>query len=283
MRCSAGVLPQLPVPFGLVRFGVAPDHPEVKNVEADFSAVAQDSRFKFCGHVTLADPTTATGSDSNGGEGGSGGGASSLGHEPKPCPVSLAELRDGFDAVVLAYGADADRQLKIPGESTLDGVLSARTFVSWYNGLPGYAHLGARIEEALQRSPNVVILGHGNVALDCARILAKAATVPPLANSTASEEAVAEKVGEAPTADAAALAATDICAHATDTLFRAASFSHSTPSEATAGETISRGVQRISVVGRRGGAQANFTIKVCACVYTIEKSTSLARWCESYF
>jgi len=265
------------VPFGLVRFGVAPDHPEVKNVEADFSAVAEDPRFKFCGHVALADPNTATETSADESEI-NGDGGSSVRHEPKPCPVSLAELRERFDAVVLAYGADADRRLKIPGESTLEGVFSARTFVSWYNGLPGYAHLGPQIEQALKRSPHVVILGHGNVALDCARILAKAATttVPTHAQSASSEEAVAAHVGGeeevAPSADAAALAATDICTHATDTLFRAASFRHSTP-PGEAGDAFSKvcGVKRISVVGRRGGAQANFTIKVRGCAISLEK------------
>ena len=68
--------------------------------------------------------------------------------------------------VVLAYGADEDRRLGIPGED-LEGAMSARTFVNWYNGHPEYAHLGPSITAALDRCPKVVVLGHGNVALDC--------------------------------------------------------------------------------------------------------------------
>lgn len=270
------IIEQLPAPFGLVRYGVAPDHPEVKNVEADFSVVAQDPRFKFCGHVTLADPTSETGAPSA---------TDPAPSQPRPVPVSLPELQARFHAVVLAYGADNDRRLGIPGEGTLDGVFSARAFVSWYNGLPAFAHLGPRIEASLQRSPHVVILGHGNVALDCARILAKAATAAPAAAAAAdsgtvdatssggatpgdanvSRAAATSAPGDTaaadapPSAEAAALAATDICEYATEVLFRAAKFTH-TPSHPSA-QNLS-GVRRVSVVGRRGGAQASFTIKV---------------------
>ena len=99
------ILERLPVPFGLVRYGVAPDHPEVKNVENTFTQTARDERVRFVGNV-------AVGSD-----------------------VKVAELRRFYDAVVLAYGAAKDRELGIPGEN-LKNVVSARNFVGWYNGLP---------------------------------------------------------------------------------------------------------------------------------------------------
>lgn len=86
------MLDRLPVPFGLVRFGVAPDHPEVKNVVEDFTNVATDPRFKFMGNVELTDQTTTS------------------------AHVTLNELRSTFDAVVLTYGAEGDRKLNIEGE-----------------------------------------------------------------------------------------------------------------------------------------------------------------------
>lgn len=94
-----------PVPFGLVRFGVAPDHPEVKNVISTFTQTARSQRCAFRGHVVV-------GRD-----------------------VTVAELREAYHAVVLSYGAEDHQALDIPGEQ-LPGVLSARAFVGWYNGLP---------------------------------------------------------------------------------------------------------------------------------------------------
>ncbi|RUS79817.1 hypothetical protein EGW08_012416 [Elysia chlorotica] len=126
---------KLPVPFGLVRFGVAPDHPEVKNVINTFTNTAQNDRCNFFGNVEL-------GKD-----------------------LALKDLRDAYTAVVLCYGAAEDRVLGIPGED-LPNVLSARSFVGWYNGLPQDAQLPVNLDcEA------AVVLGHGNVALDVARIL----------------------------------------------------------------------------------------------------------------
>ena len=145
-QLSIDVVESLPTPFGLVRSGVAPDHPEVKNVQNDFSSLFQKDGVSFFGNVTV-------GKD-----------------------VSLHELRELYDVVVLAYGCGADRKLGIPGEDSLSGVVSARDFVAWYNGHPDFNHVGSIISEALKGSPqeaNVVVIGHGNVALDCARILAK--------------------------------------------------------------------------------------------------------------
>lgn len=126
---------KLPVPFGLVRFGVAPDHPEVKNVINTFTQTANLERCSFLGNVTV-------GRD-----------------------VTIEELQAAYHAVVLSYGAEDKRQLGIPGED-LPGVYSARDFVGWYNGLPDNRHLSPDFS-----SETAVILGHGNVALDIARIL----------------------------------------------------------------------------------------------------------------
>lgn len=146
------VLERLPTPFGLVRSGVAPDHPEVKNVQHDFEQLftshSEKSPISFYGNVTV-------GKD-----------------------VSLQELRELYDVVVLAYGCESDRKLGIDGEDSLIGVLSAREFVAWYNGHPDFVHIGKVVADALGNpgSASVVVVGQGNVALDCARILAKGAT-----------------------------------------------------------------------------------------------------------
>ncbi|KAK2820927.1 hypothetical protein Q5P01_023886 [Channa striata] len=126
---------QLPVPFGLVRFGVAPDHPEVKNVINTFTQTAKHSRCSFYGNVTV-------GKD-----------------------VSVEELRQAYHAVVLSYGAHGNRSLGVPGED-LAGVYSAKDFVGWYNGVPSCRELSPDLS-----CETAVILGQGNVALDVARIL----------------------------------------------------------------------------------------------------------------
>ncbi|PHH58682.1 hypothetical protein CDD81_4874 [Ophiocordyceps australis] len=134
----------LPVPFGLVRHGVAPDHPEVKNCEKRFDEVASSPNFCFVGNVSVDHPA----------------------HLIKHCVVKLDSLLRNYDSVLLAYGASQDRKLNIEGESSLSGVYSARQFVGWYNGLPDCAHLDPDLtgEEA-------IIIGQGNVALDVARML----------------------------------------------------------------------------------------------------------------
>ncbi|CAG5135645.1 unnamed protein product [Candidula unifasciata] len=126
---------KLPVPFGLVRFGVAPDHPEVKNVIHTFTNTAKNERCNFFGNVEV-------GRD-----------------------VSLKDLRDAYSAVILCYGASANRTLGIPGED-LPNVISARSFVGWYNGVPQDKELQVNLD-----CESAVVLGHGNVALDVARIL----------------------------------------------------------------------------------------------------------------
>jgi len=123
-----------------VRSGVAPDHPEVKQVTNDFEAVAAEhaARFSFLGNV-------AVGRD-----------------------VSVAELRERYAAVVLAYGAASDRAMGLEGEDAMRNVFSARAFVNWYNGHPDFVRFRPNLE-----CEDVVIVGQGNVAIDCARILAK--------------------------------------------------------------------------------------------------------------
>lgn len=138
------LIEQLPVPFGLVRYGVAPDHPEVTNVTVTFEQVHKDPRFRLFANLTV-------GRD-----------------------VSVAELRRHYAAVVLAYGAAADRMLGIPGEAGGRGLHAARDFVGWYNGHPAQAHEQQQQQQwDLMRSDTCAIIGHGNVALDCARMLLK--------------------------------------------------------------------------------------------------------------
>ncbi|XP_039198820.1 NADPH:adrenodoxin oxidoreductase, mitochondrial isoform X2 [Crotalus tigris] len=134
-QTQVDIYEKLPVPFGLVRFGVAPDHPEVKNVINTFTQTAHSDRCSFSGNVTV-------GRD-----------------------VTVAELQKAYHAVVLCYGAEDNRTLGIPGED-LEGVYTARAFVGWYNGLPENRNLKPDLN-----SETAVILGHGNVALDVARIL----------------------------------------------------------------------------------------------------------------
>jgi ferredoxin/flavodoxin---NADP+ reductase len=130
---------RLPVPYGLVRFGVAPDHPKLKLVTAAFDRIATTPGFRFIGGV-------AVGRD-----------------------VAIDELRESYDAVVLATGADISRSLGVPGED-LSASHHAGDFVAWYNGHPDYRDCRFDLDcEA------ATVIGHGNVALDVARILSKTA------------------------------------------------------------------------------------------------------------
>ncbi|KAL4879161.1 hypothetical protein BJY04DRAFT_194412 [Aspergillus karnatakaensis] len=128
---------KLPVPFGLARYGVAPDHPEVKNCEEKFTEVAGSPRFNFIGNVELGET------------------------------LPLQVLKPHYDAILFAYGAPKDKRLGIPGEDALKNVYSAREFVGWYNGLPEHRDLAPD----LTAGKDAVIIGQGNVALDVARIL----------------------------------------------------------------------------------------------------------------
>jgi ferredoxin--NADP+ reductase len=126
---------RLPTPHGLVRSGVAPDHPKIKTVTRVYEKTAAHPRFRFFGNVEL-------GRD-----------------------VSAEELREHYHAVVYAVGAAADRPLGIPGEG-LAGSWAATDFVGWYNGHPDYCDL--QFDLSCERA---VVVGNGNVALDVARML----------------------------------------------------------------------------------------------------------------
>ncbi|CAK7211521.1 NADPH-adrenodoxin reductase [Sporothrix bragantina] len=160
----------LPVPFGLVRFGVAPDHPEVKNCQEKFEEVAQSPDFRFVGNMAIGDASSNSIHNPNGGH------------------VPLAALARHYDAVVFAYGASRDRKLGVPGED-LGGVYAARDFVGWYNGLPG-GNSSSHIMTDLARvdSDTAVVIGQGNVALDVARMLLEHVDV--LRKTDMSEEAL---------------------------------------------------------------------------------------------
>lgn len=127
----------LPVPYGLIRTGVAPDHQSIKGVSRRYEATALNENVRFVGNVTV-------GSD-----------------------VSMDELRELYDAVVLATGAPNDRPLGIEGED-LGNIFGSAAFVGWYNGHPQFAGLDPDLS-----GRNAVVIGMGNVALDVARILAK--------------------------------------------------------------------------------------------------------------
>jgi ferredoxin--NADP+ reductase len=131
------ILDRYPVPYGLIRFGVAPDHQSLKAVSKRYDKVAESAGVDFVGNVTI-------GRD-----------------------VLVAELLDLYDGVVLATGAPNDRKLGIPGED-LPGVVGSAEFVGWYNGHPEFADL-----EPFLHGTNAAVVGNGNVALDCGRILAK--------------------------------------------------------------------------------------------------------------
>ena len=130
------LIERLPTPWGLVRLGVAPDHPNIKAVSRAFEKTAQQPGFRFLGNVEV-------GRD-----------------------VTHAELRDLYDAVVYAVGAQTDRQLGIPGED-LPGSWAATEFVAWYNGHPDFQDLEFDLSHE-----RAVVIGNGNVALDVARMLA---------------------------------------------------------------------------------------------------------------
>ena len=134
---AVDVIDRLPVPYGLIRSGVAPDHQSIKAVSRRYEGVALTDNVRFVGHV-------AVGED-----------------------VSIDELLSLYDAVVLATGAPNDRPLGIAG-ADLPGVIGSAAFVGWYNGHPDFADLDPPLG-----APGVAVIGNGNVALDVARILAK--------------------------------------------------------------------------------------------------------------
>lgn len=136
LQFSIDMIERLPTPWGLVRSGVAPDHPKIKTVSKVFEKVANEPNFRLFGNVEL-------GSD-----------------------LTIEQLRERYDAIVIATGSALGKKLGIPGED-LPGSLSAATFVPWYNAHPDFK------DEAIDLSSDTaVVIGAGNVAMDVARMLA---------------------------------------------------------------------------------------------------------------
>ncbi|MCW1384427.1 FAD-dependent oxidoreductase [Novosphingobium sp. KCTC 2891] len=131
------IFDRLPVPYGLIRTGVAPDHQSIKGVSRRYEQTALSDNVRFVGNVTLGED------------------------------VSVEELMGLYDAVVLATGAPRDRALDLPGDH-LRNVFGSAAFVGWYNGHPEFAGLAPDLS-----GDTAVVIGMGNVALDVARILSK--------------------------------------------------------------------------------------------------------------
>jgi ferredoxin/flavodoxin---NADP+ reductase len=151
------MIERLPTPWGLVRLGVAPDHPNLKSVSRAFERIAQRPGFRFFGNVEV-------GRD-----------------------VSRSDLEELYDAVVYAVGAQTDRRLGIPGED-LPGSWAATELVAWYNGNPDFQELSFDLATEC-----AVVVGNGNVALDVARMLAL--TREELAPTDATDAAIEAIVG----------------------------------------------------------------------------------------
>ena len=130
------MIERLPTPWGLVRSGVAPDHPKIKTVSKVFEKIAADPNFRLFANVEI------------GGE------------------ISVAQLKEKYDAVVIATGSHLGKRLGIPGED-LPGSLSAADFVPWYNSHPDYVDVKVPLD-----CDTAVVIGAGNVAMDVARMLA---------------------------------------------------------------------------------------------------------------
>src|SRR5262245_36867701 len=148
---------RLPTPWGLVRLGVAPDHPQLKTVSRAFEKIAARPGFRFLGNVEV-------GRD-----------------------VSQEELAELYDAVIYAVGSQTDRRLGIPGED-LPGSWAATELVAWYNGHPDFQHLEFDLSHE-----RAVVIGNGNVALDVARMLAL--TYDELATTDTTDAAIEAIVG----------------------------------------------------------------------------------------
>ena len=135
--CEIDVIDRLPTPFGLIRAGVAPDHQKTKNVSRAYEKTALHDSVAYFGNVDV-------GQD-----------------------VGIEDLKGLYDAVVLAIGSPYDRKLGVPGEDK-KGVFGSADFVGWYNGHPDFRDL-----EPDLNTKAVVVIGNGNVAIDCARVLVK--------------------------------------------------------------------------------------------------------------
>jgi ferredoxin/flavodoxin---NADP+ reductase len=142
---TCDVFDRLPTPYGLIRGGVAPDHQSIKRIAAVYERVAKAARFRFFGHIEFG------------------------------LDVTAEDLRACYDAIIYATGSEQGRKLGIPGEE-LPGCYSASDFVGWYNGHPDHTHHCFNLDVEA-----VAVVGHGNVAVDVTRVLAKGA--PDLAKT----------------------------------------------------------------------------------------------------
>lgn len=133
--CHVDMFDRLPAPYGLVRGGVAPDHPKIRNVTKTFEKTASHERFNFLGNVCV-------GRD-----------------------VTVEELRRHYDAVLFSCGAETDRRMGVPGED-LSGSHTATSFVGWYNAHPDFRDCVFDLSQEV-----ALVVGVGNVAMDVARIL----------------------------------------------------------------------------------------------------------------
>jgi ferredoxin/flavodoxin---NADP+ reductase len=151
------MIERLPTPWGLVRLGVAPDHPKLKTVSRAFERIAAKPGFRFLGNVEVG------------------------------LDLSHGDLCELYDAVIYAFGSSTDRRLGIPGED-LTGSWSATEFVAWYNAHPDYQDL--EFDLNVERA---VVVGNGNVALDVARMLA---LTPEELSPTDTTDPAIEAIGE---------------------------------------------------------------------------------------
>ena len=193
---AVDLIDRLPTPFGLVRHGIAPDHPKMRAIRDTLHRTLDDPLVRFVGNVQIGED------------------------------ISLEELGKHVDAVIYTYGAALDRHLGIEGED-LPGSLAATELVAWYTGHPDADR--ARVEAALAGARSVVVVGVGNVALDVGRVLARTA---------------------------AELESTDMPQHVMDTLAAVP-------------------VEEITVLGRRGPAQATFTTQELRELDGLENATVL--------
>ena len=136
LKFSIDMIERLPTPWGLVRSGVAPDHPKIKTVSKVFEKIAADPNFRLFANVEI-------GSD-----------------------ITVTQLKEKYDAVIIATGSSLGKTLGIPGEE-LPGSLSAAEFVPWYNSHPDYVDVKVPLD-----CDTAVVIGAGNVAMDVARMLA---------------------------------------------------------------------------------------------------------------
>ncbi len=137
IACKIDLVDELPTPYGLIRSGVAPDHQTTKKIIKAFEKIALNPICRFFGNVNI-------GND-----------------------VSIEELKNIYDVIIISNGANSDKKLGIPGED-LEGVIGSASFVGWYNAHPKFVNINPDLS-----CKNVVVVGNGNVAIDIARVLVK--------------------------------------------------------------------------------------------------------------